>query len=89
MIIQIAKTEIRQLMKIMPDSIIDNIGYTLSQMSFKIEGKERKQPLTWDELDEVIEFVIKEREKPTFNYLRNRYGSEEWLQYLRANPELW
>ena len=35
---------------------------------------------------EEIEMLAKEREKPAFNYLRNRYGSEEWLQYLRANP---
>tara|TARA_B110000977_G_C10922389_1_gene433652 strand:+ start:648 stop:917 length:270 start_codon:yes stop_codon:yes gene_type:complete len=89
MIVQQAKAEIRLLLDIMPDSRVNNIGYTLSKMTFKVEGKERKQPLSWDELDEVIEFVFKEKEKPYFNYLRNRYGSEEWLQYLRANPELW
>ena len=88
MIIQIAKSKIRILMDIMPDEYLDNVGQTLSQMSFDMPNG-KKGYLRCEEADEVIEFVFKEREKPTFNYLRNRYGSEEWLQYLRANPELW
>ncbi len=85
--IKIAKSKLRRLIYIMPDSTLDNVGQTISQMSFNLpDGK--KFCLRWEELDEVIDFVFKEREKPAFNYLRNRYGSEEWLQYLRANPEL-
>ena len=88
MIIQEAKLKIKRLMQIMPDSRLDSIGSILINMKFnKPDGKE--DYLMWEDVEEVLNFVTKEREKPTFNYLRNRYGSEEWLQYLRANPELW
>ena len=88
MIVQEAKLKIKRLMQIMPDSRLDSIGSLLINMKFnKPDGK--KDYLMWEDVEEVLNFVTKEREKPTFNYLRNRYGSEEWLQYLRANPELW
>ena len=88
MIVQQAKLKIKRLMQIMPDSRLDSIGSLLINMKFnKPDGK--KDYLMWEDVEEVLNFVTKEREKPAFNYLRNRYGSEEWLQYLRANPELW
>ena len=88
MIIQEAKLKIKRLMQIMPDSRLDSIGSLLINMKFnKPDGK--KDYLMWEDVEEVLNFVTKEREKPAFNYLRNRYGSEEWLQYLRANPEMW
>ena len=88
MIVQEAKLKIKRLMQIMPDSRLDSIGSLLINMKFnKPDGK--KDYLMWEDVEEVLNFVTKEREKPAFNYLRNRYGSEEWLQYLRANPEMW
>lgn len=87
MIVQEAKLKIKRLMDIMPDSRLDSIGSILINMKFdKPNGK--KDYLMWEDVEEILDFVTKEREKPAFNYLRNRYGSEEWLQYLRANPEL-
>jgi|TARA_R110000744_G_scaffold108373_1_gene205245 hypothetical protein len=88
MIVQEAKLKIKRLMQIMPDSRLNSIGSILINMKFyKPNGK--KDYLMWEDVEEILEFVTKEREKPSFNYLRDRYGSEEWLQYLRANPEVW
>tara|TARA_R110002167_G_scaffold105954_2_gene272205 strand:+ start:358 stop:624 length:267 start_codon:yes stop_codon:yes gene_type:complete len=88
MIVQEAKLKIKRLMQIMPNSRLNSIGSILINMKFyKPNGK--KDYLMWEDVEEILEFVTKEREKPSFNYLRDRYGSEEWLQYLRANPEVW
>ena len=88
MIVQEAKLKIKRLMQIMPDSRLNSIGSILINMKFyKPNGK--KDYLMWEDVEEILEFVTKEREKPSFNHLRDRYGSEEWLQYLRANPEVW
>ena len=69
-------------------AIIENIGHYVAVENFFDSSIGKTRSMYVHEVVQVLEYFGHKQDEPQHNYIRDRYGSDEYYEYISSNVKV-